>query len=95
MNMSVNNGVLDLLANANKRSSFTGSKYFFKGDLNQRYQAQSVAQKLGIDTDIESGLPFVMSKEDYQKVTQHIINNRIEGWWHYVSDEEYKKMKES
>ena len=93
MNMSVDSGVVGLLANANKRSSFTGNKLFFKGDLNQMYQAQSAADRLGIETDIDGGIPFVMSEKDYEKVTQHIIANKIEGWWHYVSREEYHKIK--
>lgn len=93
MNMSVSSGVVGLLANANKRSSFKGEKYFFTGDLNQMSIARGVAVKLGIQIDTDGGIPFVMSNEDYEKVTQHIVDNRIEGWWHYVSHEEYLKIK--
>lgn len=94
MNMSVDSGVLGLLANANKQSSFTGKKYYFRGDLCQMSKAMKTAQNLGMETGMNGGLPFVTSKEDFETVTQYIIENRIEGWWHYVSDEEYKKMKE-
>ena len=92
MNMSVSSGVVDLLANANKRSSFVGRKYFFEGDLSQMSEAKRVATKLGIQTATEGGIPFVMSNEDFEKVTHYMIDNQIEGWWHYVSHEEFLKI---
>lgn len=94
MNMSVDNGVLDLLANANKRTSFVREKYYFRGDLCQKSKAMKIAENLGIETGINGGLPFVTSRDDFNTVTQYIIDNRIEGWWHYVSNEEYKRLKE-
>lgn len=93
MNMNIDSGVFGLLVNANARSSFEGEKYYFKGDLCQMSIAQQVANNLGIDTDINGGLPFVMSKEDFTTVTQYIISRRMEGWWHYVSKEEYRQLK--
>lgn len=93
MNMSINSGVIGLLANANNRSFFRGEKYFFEGDLNQMSEARKVAINLGIQVDIEGGIPFVMSEDDFEKVKQHIIDHRIEGWWHYVSHEEFLAMR--
>ena len=58
-------------------------------------KARSVASQLGISTGINGGIPYVSSKKDFETVTQHLINNRIEGWWHYVSNDEYRKLKNS
>ena len=93
MKMNINSGVMELLVNSHSHSSFRGKKYFFHGDLCQMSAAQNVAQKLGISTDYQGGLPFVKSLEDFEKVKEYLIFNRIEGWWHYVSNEEYKKLK--
>lgn len=92
--MSIDSGVLGLLANAKNRSTYQGEKYYFRGDLVQMSCAQKVAQDLGINTGCQGGIPFVMSREDFEKVSQHIINHKIDGWWHYVRREEYLKMKE-
>ena len=55
--------------------------------------ARKVADSLGISTDIEGGIPFVMSQEDFDRVKEHMIFNRVEGWWNYVSHEEYCEIK--
>lgn len=92
-NMKLNLGVASLLANAHSHSDYNGERFFFHGDLCQMYTALEIAVKLGIQTDIEGGLPFVMSQEDYDTVKQYLIEKRIDGWWHYVSQEEYKQLK--
>ncbi len=56
-------------------------------------KASSVASKLGISTGINGGIPYVSSKKDFKTVTQYIVENRIEGWWHYVSKNEYRQIK--
>lgn len=86
-------GVLDLLANANKHSDYQGERYYFKGDLCQMSTAESVAKKFGIATDHEDVHPFVTSQEDFDKVTKHLVSHQIEGWWHYVTSEEYCRIK--
>lgn len=93
MNHDINSGVMGLLLNSHSHSSFKGKKYFFKGDLCQMAKAEEIARKLGIETDYEGGCPFVMSEEDFKKVKEYLISNQIEGWWHYVSNEEYKRIK--
>lgn len=85
--------MMGLLENAKNRSSYSGEKYFFKGDLLQMSTAKIAAKKLGVCTGVEWGNLFVMNEKDYKKVTQHIIKNRLDGWWHYVTREEYLKMK--
>ncbi len=93
INMKVSLGVAGLLASAHSTSSFKGERYFFRGDLCQMSSAQRVASLLGIQTGIEEGIPFAMSKEDFDCVKEYLISNRIEGWWNYVSNEEYRKIK--
>lgn len=93
MSVSISTGVVELLANAHSTSSFRGERYYFKGDLCQMSTAKRVAGSLGIQTGIEGGLPFVMSEEDFDRVKEHLISNRIEGWWHYVTNEEYCEIK--
>ena len=92
-NIKISSGVVGLLANAKSTSSFRGERYYFDGDLCQMSAAQIVADSLGIQTGIEGGCPFVMSKEDFDSVKQYLINNRIDGWWHYVTNEEYCQIK--
>ena len=60
--MNNSSGVYGLLASAHSTSSFEGERYYFDGDLCQMSTAQRVASKLGIQTDIEGGCPFVMSE---------------------------------
>jgi len=93
VNMKISSGVVGLLANAHSTSSFRGKRYFFKGDLCQMSAAQKVANSLGIETGIEGGLPFVMSQEDFDCVKKYLISNKVEGWWHYVTHEEYCEIK--
>lgn len=89
----INFGVVGLLANANSTSSFKGTRYYFKGDLCQKSVAKKVADSLGIKTGMEGCLPFVMSQEDFDRVKEYLILNRLEGWWHYVTHEEYCEIK--
>lgn len=93
VNMKTSSGVMGLLANAHSTSSFRGKRYYFEGDLCQMSYAQSVANSLGIQTDIEGGLPFVMLQEDFDRVKEYLISNHVDGWWHYVTREEYCKIK--
>lgn len=90
--MSTYIGKKGLLENTNQRSTYKVKEYYFEGDLYQMNEARKVADNLGIKTGIKGGLPFVSSKEDFEKVTQYIVSHRVEGWWHYVSVEEYRKM---
>ena len=92
-NMKISSGVVGMLANAHSTSSFREKRYYFQGDLCQRYAAQKVANSLSIQTDTEGGLPFVMSQEDFDRVKEYLISNRVEGWWHYVTHEEYCEIK--
>lgn len=93
MQMGIDSGALGLFAVANKRTNYEGKKYYFTGDLIQMAEARSIAVKLGKETDTDGRIPFVKSKEDFDEVKQYIISHRIDGWWHYVSREEYIKMK--
>ena len=80
--IEISAGVAALLANAHQTVS-PGKKYYFEGDLNQMSKAADVAAKLGISVGINGGLPFVQSKEDYDEVVEYIVDNQIEGYWHY------------
>lgn len=91
--MKLDVGVASLIANAHSHSMYKGERFFFKGDLCQMATAQSIASRLGIQTEVEGGIPFVMSREDYDTVKQYLISHRIEGWWHYVTKEEYVQLK--
>ncbi len=95
MNVNEKNssGVEGLLANANSTSSFRGKRYYFKGDLCQMSTAKRVADSLGIPIDNEDVYPFVVSQEDFDRVKEYLISNLVEGWWHYVTHEEYCEIK--
>lgn len=80
--MKISEGVAALLANAHQPMP-EGKRYFFEGDLCQMAKAAEVAQKLGIKNGVGGGLPYVTSKEDYNKVVKYIVDNQIEGYWHY------------
>jgi len=80
--MEISSGVAALLANAHTTAP-SGKKYYFEGDLCQMAKAASVAEQLGIKTGINGGLPFVSTKEEYDKVVNYIVINQIEGYWHY------------
>ncbi len=85
--------VIGLLANAHSHSDYQGKRYYFEGDLSQMSTAKNVAEKLGVQTSIEGGIPFALSEEDFKKVTQFLIDHLLEGWWHYVTHEEYCQIK--
>lgn len=55
--------------------------------------AQSMADSLDIQTGIEGGIPFVMSQEDFDRVKEYLISYQVDGWWHYVTHEEYCEIK--
>lgn len=92
MNMTISNGVLGLLSNAGKVSAYEGKKFNFKGDLCQMSAAADVASKLGLKFGYDDVYPFVTSEEDFNKVIQHIISNRIDGWHHYVTYEKFCEL---
>jgi hypothetical protein len=93
MNFSVTPGVKNLLERANEKSSYVGEKFFFLGDLNQLSIVEDACRDLNITFERDYGLPFVTSKEDKQKVIQYLIDHQIEGWWNYVSQKEYCRIK--
>lgn len=80
--MEISAGVAALLANAHAPMSSKES-YFFEGNLCQMAKAAQTARQLGIEVGVAGGLPYVVSKEDFNKVVQYIIDNQIEGYWHY------------
>ena len=47
------------------------------------FDAANVARKLGIETGTIGGRPYVRLKEEYDKVVQYIVDNKIAGYWHY------------
>ena len=67
-------------------------RHYFEGDLNQVRVAREVARMLGVVTQIDGGLSYVETKEEYDTVVKYIIDNRIEGWWNYVSREQYIQL---
>ena len=68
-------------------------RHYFEGDLNQVRVAREVARMLGVVTQIDGGLSYVETKEEYDTVVKYIIDNRIEGWWNYVSREQYIQLR--
>ena len=68
-------------------------RLYFEGDLNQMRVAREVARMLGVVTQIDGGLSYVETKEEYDTVVKYIIDNRIEGWWNYVSREQYIQLR--
>lgn len=81
-NMKISKGVEALLANAHTETS-SKKCYFFEGDLCQMAEAARVAEKLGIGVKVKGGLPYVESKEGFEKVVQYILGYKIDGYWHY------------
>lgn len=79
MKMSIDSGVLGLLAAAHQHPCYNVEKYFFTGDLVQMDKAREIAIKLGKETGIDGGIPFVKSQEDFNEVKQYIISHKIEG----------------
>lgn len=94
MKIGIDSGTLGLLATANKRTTYGGEKYFFKGDLIQKGKARAIATYLGIANDTDGAIPFVKSWKDFEMVKKYIIDHRIDGWWNYVTGEDYNKLKE-
>lgn len=84
--MEISTGVAALLANAHAPSPLE-DVYFFEGDLCQMAKAAQTARQLGFDVGVAGGLPYVASKEEFNKVVQYIIDNRIEGYWHYHKED--------
>ncbi len=80
--MEISTGVAALLANAHTPIP-SEDFYLFEGDLCQMSKAAQVARQLGFEVGVAGGLPYVSSKEEFNKVVQYIIDNRIEGYWHY------------
>lgn len=70
-----------------------GERHYFEGDLNQMRVAREVARMLEVVPQIDGGLSYVETKEDYDTVVNYIIDNRIEGWWNYVSREQYIQLR--
>jgi hypothetical protein len=87
--MTINTDVCGLLSHAGKVSSYKGEMFTFKGDLCQMSAAASVASQLGLKLHYKDVYPFVTSKEDFDKVVQHLISNKIDGWHHYVTYEKF------
>ena len=92
-NIKISPGIMGLMANAHSKSSFEGKRHYFTGDLCQMNTARRTAESLGIEIDIEGGIPFVKSEEDFDRVKKYLISNKLDGWWHYVSHEEYCKIR--
>ena len=81
--MTITQGVVDSLSNAHTPAP-SGKFYTFEGDLCQMSEAANVARRLGMKVGYSGGLPYVQSKEDYDKVVQYIIEHKVEGYWHYT-----------
>ncbi len=92
MNITISSGVLGLLSHAGNVSSYEEKKFKFKGDLCQMSAAAGAASKLGIKFGYDDVYPFVTSEEDFSKVIQYIISERIEGWHHYVTYEKFCEL---
>jgi len=82
--MEILGGVATLLANAHTPPSTTKALYTFDGDLCQMAKAAEVARKLGIKTGVTGGIPYVVSEKDFDRVVKYIVDNQIEGYWHYT-----------
>lgn len=46
--------------------------------------AKKAAEEIGIKVEIDCGIPFVFSMEDLKIVSKHLIDNKIEGYSHYI-----------
>jgi len=74
--------IADVLSKV-KNPTSEAQVYFFKGDLSQMSNATKVANMLGISPGFKGGIPYVSSKEDYDKVTTYMKLNKVDGYWHY------------
>lgn len=81
INFTITVGVATLLANAKEK--IPSGVYTFEGDMNQMAIALDEAQKLGLSAGAAGGYSYVYTKEDYDKVVKHLIDNEIEGYWLY------------
>ncbi len=78
--------IITLLSNAHTPPP-EGKVYYFEGDLNQMMKAAEIAaETFGIEVDFAGGQPYVKTKEDFDKVVQYMILNKIEGYWNYKKD---------
>lgn len=82
-----------LLISVNNKSEYNGPRFYFTGDLNQLGIALTATITLGIDVTINGGIPFVKSKEEFDKVKKYLIEQKLDGWHHYVSYEEYCELQ--
>ena len=82
-----------MLANANSTSSFKEERYYLKGNSYQIAAAQKAASLLGIETRVENGLTFVMSKENFESMKRYLISNQIDGWYNYATYWEICEIK--
>ena len=80
--MEISEGVEALLADAHTPPPIVDF-YTFEGDLCQMAKAAKVARNLGIEVGVCGGLPYVVSKKDYDTVVKYILDNQIEGYWNY------------
>ena len=69
--MTITQGVEDSLSNAHTPAP-SGKFYTFEGDLCQMSKAANVARNLGMKVGYAGGLPYVESKEDFDRVVQYI-----------------------
>lgn len=81
--MKISEGVVALLANAQAPIP-NDDFYTFDGDLCQMAKAAKVATDLGFEVGYVGGIPYVVSKDEYNKVVQYIIEHKIEGYWNYT-----------
>ena len=90
LRMEIPEGVLDLVS-APDTPKPPDNFYTFEGDLCQMLAAAKVARDLGFKVGVVGGYPYVLLKEEYDKVVQYIIDNQIEGYWHYKKYSIYQK----
>lgn len=82
LKMEISLGVCDLLTTPDTPDT-PEDIFVFEGDLCQMLDAANVARKLGIETGVIGGMPYVRLKEEYDKVVKYIVDNKISGYWHY------------
>ena len=80
---TITQGVMDSLSNAHTPAP-PEDFYTFEGDLCQMFKAANVARNLGIEVGYVGGLPYVQSKQEFDRVVQYIVEHKVEGYWHYT-----------
>lgn len=80
--ISMPSGVADLLSKAHEPAP-EEKVFYFEGDLCQMAKAANVAETLGISTGVAGGIPYVKSKEDFDRVTTYMKIHKVDGYWHY------------